>query len=69
MCKLFVTAKICNEAFKTAYVTTEEEWETTGSHSEAFRAAALVADEEVWETTGSHSEALRGAALVADEDE
>ena len=50
-------------------VAQEDEWETKGSHSEAFRAAVLVTTEEEWETGGSHSEAFRGAALVAEEEE
>jgi hypothetical protein len=50
-------------------VTDEDEWEGKGSHSEAFRGAALTTEEEAWETTGSHSEAFIRAAAVAEEDE
>ncbi len=55
-----------NEA--AALVTGEDEWETKGSHSEAFRAAVLVTDEDEWEGKGSHSEAFRGAALTTEEE-
>ena len=56
-----------NEA--AALISKEDEWETKGSHSEAFKVAALVTNEDEWETTGSHSEVFRAAALVAGEEE
>jgi hypothetical protein len=47
----------------------EDEWENKGSHSDAFKMAAIVTTEDEWETTASHSEAFKGAALVAEEEE
>ena len=61
--------KPCGICTPQILVKDEEEWETKGSHSDAFKMAAIVTTEEEWETTGSHSEAFKGAALVTEEEE